>query len=94
MKKLRTQKEMVDKIREMKKEDMFGCWTGDLVTYLSFDNSKEFINPVDSEKRYEKFHREYTEENVTAEMKSYLKFAWEKANGQRGLSANRSLIHY
>ena len=35
-----------------------------------------------------------TKKNVIKVMKDYISFAWEKANGKRGISANRSIDHF
>lgn len=35
-----------------------------------------------------------TDEDVLKDAREYMEFAWEKANGCRGISASRSLLHY
>lgn len=42
---MKTQKEIVDKINEIKDEDFFGFRVSDLLEYLDFEHAKEFLKP-------------------------------------------------
>lgn len=90
---MKTPEHILEYINKHKK-DFFDFSIEDLVGYLPWDKAKqffqeEFVKKVDSVKE------KYTTEQETGEEKirDYMKFAWEKANGCRGLSAARSINH-
>src|SRR5664280_2787965 len=87
----RTQAEIVTEIERLAKDDFFGVKRSDLLNYLSFQEAKPFLKDdvVESDWKTSPF----TVESVRAEMIEYLDFAWDKANDQRGLSAERSINH-
>lgn len=53
----------------------------------------EFLNKPNAKEIWEE-GRLKTRQDVVDRMKNYLDFAWEKANDERGLSADRSIQHY
>lgn len=87
----RSQEEIVDRIESRADGDPLGFETSEYVDYLDFDHA-----------------RQYLEETVTAEqwaeatavtaspkeaMVAYMDFAFGKAHGERGISAERSIAH-
>lgn len=90
---MKTQKEILAKIKEVRNDDFFGVKTTDLVFSLPYKVAKKFLNKETTE---EEFNRDnhLTDEKVVKEIKKYLPFAWDKANNRRGLSAARSLEHF
>ena len=76
---------------EKRKNEFFGWVAGDLVSYLEFNDAKPFLTPEATEADWKP--RSRNEEDILAEMKKYMEFAWDKANNCRGLSANRSIEH-
>lgn len=98
---MRTQEEIVrriDQIREGQakgREDFFGVQVNDLVVFLDFEHARKFLNPSVTAETWndDKSRRPLTDEAAVAEIKDYMPFAWEKANGCRGLSASRSMDH-
>lgn len=86
---MRTQDEILTKIKEVKEEDWMGTITNNLIDQLTFENSKPFLNEGATEKQWED-----RSEPVKTKMIDYMEFAWEKANNCRGLSAGRSMDHY
>lgn len=88
---MRTDEEIVDRINAIKHEDMFGFETGDLVTVLPFDKAKPWLKEEAKPEDWDPDARD--EAAVKTRMRDYLSFAWEKANGCRGISAMRSLLH-
>lgn len=72
-------------------EDFFGFITGDLVTTLPFDLAKEFLLPSANASEWEAHGKSVGD--IVARIRDYLPFAWDKANGCRGLSAGRSINH-
>lgn len=87
----RSQDEILDRMNDRKDGDPLGFETGEYIDYLDFENAKAYLK-----------------EGVTAEewaeacsdtkpplekIKSYMPFAFGKAHGERGISANRSIQH-
>ena len=90
---MKTQEEILAKMEEVGADDFFGTKRGDLLEFLDFKHAKaflkdEFIKEVESKKK--KWNKKIS---PSKEIKDYMEFAWEKANGCRGLSASRSLEH-
>lgn len=91
---MKTQKEILQRIDKIADSDFFGVIRSDLICFLEFENAKPFLDDNVTEKEWAEIYKEPTPENIKAKMKEYLDFAFEKANGQRGLSAQRSMDHY
>lgn len=84
---------LVARINERKDKDMFGFEWHEYLPHLEPERLMPYVKagtsvadlppvePVDREK-------------MLAKMKDYMSFAFEKAHGERGLSAGRSLMHY
>lgn len=91
---MRTEEEIIKKAEHEKEHGMgiFGI-TYDYLTYLSYEKAKE-VEPNLTEADWKDFRREYTKESVIEEIKDYLPFAYEKAEGARGISSNRSIAHF
>lgn len=89
---MRTQDEILAKITEWKPQDFFGFKIGDLIGYLDYEHAKEFLKEDTKPEDWKPAINE--RDFILAEMREYMPFAWEKANGCRGLSAGRSLAHY
>jgi len=83
----RTQQQIVDRIKEVEKDDFFGFQSGDLIRFLDFEHAKEFL------KDDVKSHQWKPQTDPIEHIKDYMPFAWDKANGCRGLSAGRSIEH-
>lgn len=89
----RTSEDIVARIKEIGPEDFFGWEGSDLVAYLPFDMAKQFLKDDATAEQWAEDDRPTTRESVVAEIVDYMPFAWEKANDQRGISANRSISH-
>jgi hypothetical protein len=90
----RTYEEIVEKAREVVKEDYFGWNLPDYLKYLPYDYAKEFLTEDAKREDWSAVVTAYSINAVIKEMKSYLEFAFEKAHNERGISANRSMDHY
>ena len=83
---MRTQDEIVARIREIKDADVFGFGRHALIDLLDYEHAKPFLKDGVTEE-------EWGEPPTPIEsIKDYLEFAWEKAMNKRGLSAARSLM--
>lgn len=88
---MRTQQEILDRIKAVADNDFFGHQRGDLYPYLTYENIvplnvlKDGVTAADWEP---------STKDPKAVMKEYMGFAFDKARNQRGLSAMRSIDHY
>lgn len=86
---LRTQEELVAKFDEVQKSGGFLDFRPEvLINYLTFENAKPHLKKDAVEKEWEVIE---TIEKCVQEFLDYMKFAWGKAEDQRGLSASRSI---
>lgn len=89
---MRNQTEIMERFE--KAADLFGTQKGDLIDYMSFENAKphlkeEYVAKVEAgEEKWE------AKTDPKKEILEYLDFAYEKAEGERGLSAGRSMLHF
>lgn len=89
---MRTQDEIVARIRTRKERDFFGFETSEYLDYLDFAHAKEFLKPEATKEKWEKDI--HSKAKPPADMiKGYMPFAWDKANNCRGISASRSISH-
>jgi len=87
---MRTQDEIVARAKAGDTQDMFGFGLSVLVEYIDADHIKPLLKEDADPKGWESMAP--TAENVLNDMKEYMKFAWEKAQNHRGLSASRSVV--
>jgi hypothetical protein len=92
----RTPEEILAKIREHEKNktDFFGFQRQDLITFLPWEEAKEFLKKeyvTKVEAGKEEKWEAYTD--PVERIKDYMDFALDKATGHRGLSAGRSIDH-
>lgn len=89
---MRTQEEIMERFE--KADDLFGTQKGDLIDYMTFENAKpylqeEYVAKVENgEEKWE------MKTDPKKEILEYLDFAYDKAEGERGLSAGRSMLHF
>lgn len=89
---MRTDKEILARVEAVKDHDWIGTEVSDLLSYLSFESVKPFLNEGVTEDQWSVIPR--TRESILDEMLEYMPFAWDKANNGRGISASRSMSHY
>lgn len=94
---MKTQEEIKNRFIERQKNDYFGFEISEYLDFMTFDTAKS-LDLLKEGVTLEKWHEEVfvvaTKENVMKKMLKYMEFAWEKANGCRGISANRSISHF
>lgn len=89
---MRTQEQIIERMKDIEKADFFGFGQEVLIGFLDFQHAKPFLNDTATEEKWnEAGDRNPTEENVKKEMADYMTFAWGKAKDHRGLSAGRSI---
>lgn len=87
----RTDAEILARMEEIKPDDFFGFMRSDLLERLSFEAAQPFLKEGVTADQWEQ--KSQNAEAVLADAKDYMTFAWDKANGCRGLSAGRSVQH-
>ena len=87
-----TQSEILDRIAERKEGDIFGFEWHEYVSRLTFEKAKPFLKDDADPQDWKAAPSD--RESVLREAEDYLGFAFEKANNCRGISANRSVMHY
>lgn len=93
MEALKTDQEILDRIKEIEDDDFFGFQSSDLIGFLSYDAAKPFLEEGVTAEAWNADRQTPTREAVIEKILSYMPFAWEKANDCRGLSAGRSIEH-
>ena len=93
---MKTQQQILDRILEIKEEDFFGFETTILLDFLTLESIEKLRGVVVKEDAdfSDCVPKTPDEETIKAEMRDYMEFAWEKANGFRSLSAGRSIYYY
>lgn len=87
---MRTQEEIVEKIRSDK--SFLGFGSDALFPYLDFDHAKEFLKKEVTTESWDGSRiKNPTDELIKREMADYMAFAWEKVEDHRSISANRSV---
>ncbi len=91
---VRTQSEIAKRMDD-KKGDFFPWASEVLLGHLDFDHAQPFLRDETTREDWvtaiDTDGAEF-ELDPRDELVSYLGFAWEKANGERGISANRSIL--
>ncbi|KKK51144.1 hypothetical protein LCGC14_3117920, partial [marine sediment metagenome] len=95
----RTPDEIIARIHELtadKSSDFFGVEKSRLLEALPFDLAQQFLedDAPHTAETWESDTRIKDHAAIKAQILGYLPFAWTKANGSRGLSANRSMSHF
>lgn len=88
----RTQDEIVQRMKQIKKADFFGFQWSALVLFLDFAHAKPYLVEDTEERAWNAVRAKV--KSAREKILDYLPFAWEKANDCRGLSAMRSMEHF
>ena len=72
-------------------DDLFGTQSGDLLEFLPYEHAQPYLKVGVSPAQWDEAKAKM---GPLAMAREYLPFAWEKANGCRGLSAARSMYHF
>ena len=85
---IRTPEEILAQVKIISPEDIFGWQRGPLLAVLPFEHAKPFLIDGLTEKDY------IQDMDPAHNAVEYLPFAWDKADSERGISANRSIEHF
>lgn len=89
---MRTKEEILARFKTA--DDMFGTQAGDLIQFLEFQDAKEHLNEEFVKKVEQGEEKWIPLTDPKKEILNYLEFAYDKAESRRGLSAQRSLLHF
>lgn len=92
---MRTDEEIIARIREVADRDLLGYERSDLLQALDYDKYAEVAESlgftvIDRESFGQPVRNR---EQLIEQMKDYMPFAWDKANSKRSISAWRSMSH-
>jgi hypothetical protein len=91
---MRSQEEILQRIEERGKFDLFGFEVDEYISALDFEHAKPFIKEGTTEAQWNESIGENNDEALRKAMIDYLDFAVEKAVNHRGISSSRSVAHY
>lgn len=89
---MRTQDEIVMRYEGRKEADMLGFEANEYLFMLDLEHVRPYLKEDADESEF--VDPVYTREALLERMKDYMSFACEKADNERGISANRSIMHY
>jgi len=89
---MRTQDEIVKRIEARKGNDPLCFEVNEYIDYLDFNHARQFLKDSATEQDWQEVVA-MTGPPIER-MCDYMEFAWGKANNCRGISANRSVMHY
>ncbi len=89
---MKTQEEILIQIENRKGDDVFGFEVHEYMDCLNFENAKQFLKEGVTEDKWLGSVKD--DDEIIEQIKSYMSFAFRKAYGERGISSNRSIMHY
>ena len=89
---MKTDQEILERIKTVESRDIFGTERSDLIHYLSFEAARPFLKEEVTSGIWKINSQDLSD--VKDVIYNYMIFAWDKANNCRGLSANRSIMHF
>lgn len=87
---MRTQDEILARLQEVLRRDLFGFERDSYLGMLDFDHVKNFLKPTVTSEEWNAELETNTYEALVNEIHEYMPFAWDKANDMKGVSAIRS----
>jgi len=92
---MRTKEEVSEFVEKHLNEMLFLEFQGKLLLpFCTFETLRKLIKKEVLDDKVREMMEELVEEKIIEEIRNYLPFAFEKAENQRGISANRSIEHF
>jgi hypothetical protein len=85
---MRSQEEILERIKERDADDLLGFEWFEYVYALDLKHAITFLEHPNQD------WKPKTPDEIKTRMKDYMPFAIKKAETERGISANRSIMHY
>ena len=82
------------RIKERREYDMFGFEVDEYAVYLDKEHCQDFLADGVELDDWTDYSGDLMNGKLLERMKDYMEFAVGKAEGERGISANRSIMHY
>lgn len=82
------------RVEERRSQDPFGFEIEDYILRLPYEQAKPDLAEGINEKDWKEVFVPLSREELLGRMEKYIPFAFMKANDYKGLSANRSVMHY
>jgi len=86
---MRTQEEILTRMAERRKYDLYGFEVDEYFLGLDYEHAKPYTEETSCE-----WGTPMTKEKLLEHAKNYMPFAFGKAHDKRGISANRAVMHY
>ena len=86
--------EIKKRYNDREKRDFFGFEVKEYLQYTDWDFMKDKVKDGLEEKDLGKFFMEIDKNSILKQIEDYMSFAWDKANGYRGISSSRSICHF
>lgn len=93
---MRTQEEIIQRIKDRSPQDFFGFEIDDYFRALSKESLESLRGDIVKEDaNLSEFQPDLINDDaILKQCRDYMDFAWDKANSGRGISASRSMSHY
>lgn len=89
----RTQEELLQRYNSRKENDFLGFEANEYLYRMDFETAKT-TGRLNEETTKEEWEGSVTDKTLLEVMQDYIDFAYGKAESERGISANRSIMHY
>jgi hypothetical protein len=89
---MKSQEEILARYKERAQEDFLGFEVHEYVRALHFEHAKPYLKEGTTPEEWPVDFK--TTEDVLERMRTYVDFAYEKIDNERGISANRTIMHY
>lgn len=91
---LPTQDEIVARFEARKEGDPFGFEISEYIDFMDYAHARPYLKEDVTAEKWDASRSAHTKEKILETMQKYFPFAWEKANNCRGISAQRSVMHF
>jgi len=91
---LPTAEAIAERLSARNKGDFLGFEVNEYAGCLPYELVKPYLKEGVTAEEWNTIRAPRDRESVLKRMQEYMPFAFEKANSQRGISANRSILHY
>ena len=88
---MRTDKEIVERLKEIESNDEYGFERNYLLEYLSFSHAKPFLKEGVTEEEWDNVRPKSDEDSLVNRIEEHLEVAWFMANNRRTLQCKKSL---
>ena len=90
---MKTSKELAQIFRSIESADVLGFFGSVLIPHLEYVDAKGWLKDGVTSEDWIELQTDVplTRDDIIEEMRDYMEFAWDKCEGERGISASRSV---